>query len=100
MEAGVISETVTVQADNTGIETEDANIRKTITTDEVLNLRRSDVIRMNSLVSRRAFSERVPARTMGRRPAFQTPPGRADRMLASSEPKIRFPSALTANDFR
>ena len=38
MEAGVISETVTVQADNTGIETEDANIRKTITTDEVLNL--------------------------------------------------------------
>ena len=31
LEAGVISETVTVQAENSGIETEDANIRRTIT---------------------------------------------------------------------
>lgn len=38
LEAGGISETVTVQAENTGIETEDANIRKTITNDEILNL--------------------------------------------------------------
>ena len=38
LEAGGITETVTVQAENTGIETEDANIRKTITNDEILNL--------------------------------------------------------------
>ncbi|MEO8042687.1 MAG: TonB-dependent receptor [Acidobacteriota bacterium] len=38
LEAGVISETVTIQAENTGIETEDANIRKVITNDEILNL--------------------------------------------------------------
>lgn len=38
LEAGGIAETVTVQADNAPLETEDANIRKTITTDEVLRL--------------------------------------------------------------
>ncbi|MEO8574991.1 MAG: carboxypeptidase-like regulatory domain-containing protein, partial [Pyrinomonadaceae bacterium] len=38
LEAGGISETVTIQADNSGIETEDANIRKVITNDEILNL--------------------------------------------------------------
>lgn len=36
--AGVISETVTVTAESAGIETEDANIRKNITTDEILKL--------------------------------------------------------------
>lgn len=38
LEAGVISEVVTVEAENIGIETEDANIRKTLTNVEVLNL--------------------------------------------------------------
>ena len=38
LEAGGITETVTVQAENAGLETEDANIRKTITTQDVLNL--------------------------------------------------------------
>lgn len=38
LEAGVISETVTVQADNVDLQTEDANIRKTIGTDEILRL--------------------------------------------------------------
>jgi len=38
LEAGVISETVTVQAENVGLETEDANIRKVITNDEILEL--------------------------------------------------------------
>ena len=38
LEAGVISETVTVQAQDVGLEKEDANIRKTITTEEVLQL--------------------------------------------------------------
>ncbi|MEP6703516.1 MAG: TonB-dependent receptor, partial [Acidobacteriota bacterium] len=38
LDPGGISETVTIQADNTGIETEDANIRKVITNDEILNL--------------------------------------------------------------
>ena len=38
LEAGVISEVVTVQADQAPLETEDANVRKTITTDEVLRL--------------------------------------------------------------
>lgn len=41
LEAGVISEVVTVQADAAQLETEDANIRKTITTDEILNLPQS-----------------------------------------------------------
>jgi hypothetical protein len=36
--AGVISETVTVEAENTGLETEDANVRNTLTTDEILRL--------------------------------------------------------------
>jgi hypothetical protein len=38
LEAGVISEVVTVQADNAGLQTEDANVGKTITTDEILKL--------------------------------------------------------------
>ncbi|HMJ07631.1 MAG TPA: TonB-dependent receptor, partial [Pyrinomonadaceae bacterium] len=38
LEAGVISETVTVQAENTGLQTEDPNVRRTISTDEVLRL--------------------------------------------------------------
>lgn len=38
LEAGIISEVVTVQAENTPLETEDANIRKNITTAEVLSL--------------------------------------------------------------
>src|SRR4029079_13446561 len=38
LEAGGISETVTVQAENVGLETENANIQKTITTVEVRNL--------------------------------------------------------------
>lgn len=38
LEAGVISETVTVEAENIGVESEDANIRKTISTAEVLSL--------------------------------------------------------------
>jgi hypothetical protein len=38
LEAGGISEVVTVQADPVQLETEDANVRKTITTQEVLNL--------------------------------------------------------------
>ena len=38
LEAGVISETVTVQAEEAPLQTEDANIRKTITTEEVLRL--------------------------------------------------------------
>lgn len=38
LEAGVISEVVTVEADNVGLETEDASIRKTISTEEVLRL--------------------------------------------------------------
>ena len=38
LEAGVISETVTVQAEDLGLQTEDANIRKTISTEEVLRL--------------------------------------------------------------
>lgn len=38
LEAGVISETVTVEAQNTAIETENANVQKTITTIEVRNL--------------------------------------------------------------
>lgn len=38
LEAGVITETVTVTAENTGLETEDANIRKTITNREILRL--------------------------------------------------------------
>ncbi|HEX2639539.1 MAG TPA: carboxypeptidase-like regulatory domain-containing protein, partial [Pyrinomonadaceae bacterium] len=38
LEAGVISETVTVQAETTAIETENANIQKSITTQEVRNL--------------------------------------------------------------
>jgi len=38
LEAGGIAETVTVQADEVGIQQEDANIRKTITKDEVLQL--------------------------------------------------------------
>jgi outer membrane receptor protein involved in Fe transport len=38
LEAGVISETVTVQADQAPLETEDANIRKTVTTEEILRL--------------------------------------------------------------
>jgi hypothetical protein len=38
LEAGGISETVTVQADNSGIETENANVQKSISTIEVRNL--------------------------------------------------------------
>jgi hypothetical protein len=38
LQAGGISETVTVTAENAPLETEDANIRKTITTQEVLTL--------------------------------------------------------------
>ena len=38
LEAGVISETVTVQAEDAALQTEDANIRKTISTAEVLRL--------------------------------------------------------------
>ena len=38
MEVGGIAEVVNVQADNAPLETEDANVRKTITTDEVLRL--------------------------------------------------------------
>ena len=38
LEAGVISEVVTVQAENVGLETEDANIRKNISTEEILRL--------------------------------------------------------------
>lgn len=38
LEAGVISETVTVQADEAPLQTEDASIRKTVTTEEVLRL--------------------------------------------------------------
>ncbi len=38
LEAGVISEVVTVQADNVGLQTEDASVRKTISTEEVLSL--------------------------------------------------------------
>ena len=38
LEAGGISETVTVQAENTGLQSEDANIRKTVTNEEVLRL--------------------------------------------------------------
>lgn len=41
LEAGIISEVVTVQAEQAQLETEDANIRKTITTEEVLNLPQS-----------------------------------------------------------
>ena len=41
LEAGVISETVTVQAEDVGLQTEDANIRKTISTEEVLRLPQS-----------------------------------------------------------
>lgn len=38
LEAGVISETVTVQAENAGLQTEDAIVRKTISTEEILRL--------------------------------------------------------------
>ncbi|MEO8648471.1 MAG: carboxypeptidase-like regulatory domain-containing protein, partial [Acidobacteriota bacterium] len=38
LEAGVISETVTVQADNVGLQTEDPGIRKTVTNEEILRL--------------------------------------------------------------
>lgn len=38
LEAGVISEVVTVQAENSGLETEDASVRKTITTEEIQKL--------------------------------------------------------------
>ncbi|MEP6787948.1 MAG: TonB-dependent receptor, partial [Acidobacteriota bacterium] len=38
LEAGVISETVTVQAEDVALQTEDANIRKTISTAEILRL--------------------------------------------------------------
>ena len=38
LEAGGIAETVTVQAENVGLESEDANIRKTITTQDILSL--------------------------------------------------------------
>ncbi|MDQ3749221.1 MAG: TonB-dependent receptor [Acidobacteriota bacterium] len=38
MSAGGISETVTVEAENTGLETEDANVRNTLSTDEILRL--------------------------------------------------------------
>ena len=38
LEAGVISEIVTVQADQAPLETEDANVRKNITNDEILRL--------------------------------------------------------------
>lgn len=38
LEAGVITETVSVAAGNAGIETEDANVRKVITTQEILRL--------------------------------------------------------------
>ena len=38
LEAGVISEVVTVQAENVGLQTEDANVRKVISTEEILNL--------------------------------------------------------------
>ena len=41
LEAGVISETVTVQAEDVALQTEDANIRKTITTAEILSLPQS-----------------------------------------------------------
>jgi hypothetical protein len=41
LEAGVISETVTVQAGEVGLETEDANVRKTISNDEILQLPQS-----------------------------------------------------------
>ncbi len=41
LEAGVISETVTVQAGDNGLQTEDANIRKTISTKEILELPQS-----------------------------------------------------------
>ncbi len=38
LEIGGISEVVTVEADNAPLETEDANVRKTITTEEILRL--------------------------------------------------------------
>ncbi|HEY2865840.1 MAG TPA: carboxypeptidase-like regulatory domain-containing protein, partial [Pyrinomonadaceae bacterium] len=38
LEAGGISEVVTVQAENAGLQTEDPNVRKTITNEEVLRL--------------------------------------------------------------
>lgn len=38
LEAGVISETVTVQAENVGLETEDANVRRIISNAEILEL--------------------------------------------------------------
>ena len=38
LEAGGITETVTVEAENTGLETEDAGIRNTISTNEILRL--------------------------------------------------------------
>ncbi len=38
MEAGVISETVTVQAEDVGLQAEDANVRRTITNKEILEL--------------------------------------------------------------
>lgn len=41
LDVGGVSETVTVQASDTAIQTEDGNIRKTISTDEVLSLPQS-----------------------------------------------------------
>ena len=38
LEAGVISETVTIVAENTGLQTEDASVRKTISTSEIRSL--------------------------------------------------------------
>ena len=38
LEVGGISEVVTVEAENVGLQTEDPNVRKTITTEEVLRL--------------------------------------------------------------
>src|SRR4029078_7262483 len=38
LEAGGISETVTVQAENTGLDQEDASVRKNITNEEILRL--------------------------------------------------------------
>jgi hypothetical protein len=85
LEAGVISEVVTVQADNAGLQTEDPNIGKTITTEEILRLPQTG--RDPYELARLTPAHRV----------FQTRAGPEARTALSSRRRIKYRSPRTVN---
>ena len=92
LQTAQVSSSITVSGETTGaLETEQANIQRSLTSTEILRSQKSAAIRMNCCALLPEFSATARATAADKRSHYRIRPGRAAPTCRYSKVRIRFP---------